>query len=250
MQLGEDLSLGYAVNHPVFGERPQRAPIPAGAYVSLAAIGTSVSADNLRVLQTRVEDTKTTLESSNTTAIAALGREDLLGDMFYAGTLGYFAQLTSLAQLLGIASRANTQLLPSMGTYGYIPDVSYFFGVPRSIDPGGVVMDLPLINSNIRVHDGDTESNKSAVMQTGVLSSTLEHVIPEQMFTDEDNPGEAISAVKALQKATAAGQRIYQITQSNIDSVLPKIHHDADTMNEIRASVVAGKEVITHTDAA
>jgi hypothetical protein len=69
------------------------------------------------------------------------------------------------------------------------------------------------------------------------------------MFTNEQNPGEAISAVKALQKANAQGQRIYHITQANQATILPNIHHHPDTMDEIRNALNAGKEVITHTDA-
>jgi hypothetical protein len=40
--------------------------------------------------------------------------------------------------------------------------------------------------------------------------------VPELLFVNVQNPGEAISAVKALQKASAAGQRIYQITSAYI----------------------------------
>ena len=43
-------------------------------------------------------------------------------------------------------------------------------------------------------------------LQTGILSSALEHAVPEQLFVNEQNPGEAISAVKALQKASAVRQ--------------------------------------------
>jgi len=39
--------------------------------------------------------------------------------------------------------------------------------------------------------------------------------VPEQLFVNAQNPGEAISAVKALQKASAAGQRIYRISSAN-----------------------------------
>jgi len=69
------------------------------------------------------------------------------------------------------------------------------------------------------------------------------------MFVNEQNPGEAISAVKALQKASAQGQRIYQITQANQASTLPNIHHAQATMDEIRHALNAGKQVTTHTDA-
>ena len=40
----------------------------------------------------------------------------------------------------------------------------------------------------------------------GTPASALEHAIPEQMFVTPENPGEAVSAVKALQKAAAQGQ--------------------------------------------
>jgi heme/copper-type cytochrome/quinol oxidase subunit 4 len=72
------------------------------------------------------------------------------------------------------------------------------------------------------------------------------------MFATADPDAEqpnAISAVKALQIASAQGQRIYQITQENMSTALANINHDQETMDEIEASLNAGKEVITHTDA-
>ncbi|MDD5277194.1 MAG: hypothetical protein PHR16_14065, partial [Methylovulum sp.] len=73
--------------------------------------------------------------------------------------------------------------------------------------------------------------------------------VPEQMFVNGQNPGEAISAVKALQKANAQGQRIYHITPANQATTLPNIHHDPLVMEEIRNALNAGLQVITHTDA-
>ena len=48
------------------------------------------------------------------------------------------------------------------------------------------------------------------------------------------NPGEAISAVKALQIANVQGQRIYHITHDNQTSILGNIYHDQVTMDEIK----------------
>jgi len=91
------------------------------------------------------------------------------------------------------------------------------------------------------------------LLQIGAMSSALEHIVPEQMFTDPNDtvnpPPDAISAVKALSKAQAAGQRIYHITSANQATVLPNINHDSVTMGEIQAALAVGKEVITHTDA-
>jgi hypothetical protein len=143
---------------------------------------------------------------------------------------------------LGDLFRAGTD------TFGYEPKVSTFFGIPQAIEVGGVVFDIPLLTI-VGVNDGDPIKKKQFVLQSGLLSSALEHAVPEQLFVNAQNPGEAISAVKALQKANAAGQRIYHITQANQSTILSNIHHDVDTMTEIRNALNAGKEVITHTDA-
>ena len=176
-----------------------------------------------------------------------MGREDLLGDLFHAGGLGYYAQLTALSHLMGLQADAQYTLAAGIGTFGYEPKVSYFFGFPRSIQPGGVALDIPLIQVTAS-NDGDAAKKKQYTLQTGILSSALEHAVPEQLFTNAQNPGEAISAVKAIQKASAAGQRIYHITPANQSAILGNIHHDSDTMTDIRNALNAGKEVITHTD--
>jgi hypothetical protein len=38
--------------------------------------------------------------------------------------------------------------------------------------------------------------------------SAMEHLVPEMMFSTEENPAHGISAVKALQLAAAEGQKI------------------------------------------
>jgi len=98
---------------------------------------------------------------------------------------------------------------------GYEPNVDYFFGVPRAITIGGAVMNIPILNITATDSPPSTaaEDKKSYILQIGMLSSALEHAVPEQLFTtDRTNPADAISAVKALSKANAQGQRIYHIT--------------------------------------
>ncbi len=75
-----------------------------------------------------------------------------------------------------------------------------------------------------------------------MMTSALEHQIPEQFFTNEDNPGEAVSAVKALAVAAQQGQKIYQITQANINTALPQLTIEQSVKDEIAASVAVGKE--------
>ena len=104
------------------------------------------------------------------------------------------------------------------------------------------------IGNYVGTHQTDAQAKAQFNQQIGMISSALEHAVPEQMFTSAENPGEAVSAVKAIAKAQAEGQRIYHITPQNQASVLPNLHHDAATMDEIKAALAVGKEVTTHTD--
>lgn len=130
-----------------------------------------------------------------------------------------------------------------------MPKVNYSFGFPTSITPGGIEMDLDTITIAAADTNATKEGRKQIVQQAGMISSALEHAIPEQMFVNAANPGEAISAVKAISKAAQAGQRIYTINQANMATVLPNINHSSFVMGEITTALNAGYEVITHTDA-
>ncbi|MEW8049456.1 MAG: transglutaminase domain-containing protein [Candidatus Thiodiazotropha sp.] len=251
MQLGEELDFITQIKFPHRSLPGRTYKVIAGSYLSVNVIAGSVSPQKLTDLQASLEQTKLTLESADQTQIAALTREELLGDMFYAGSLGYYAQLLALSHIAGLTQKGHYQLAAGYGTVGYEPNVNYFFGFPRAITPGGVSFDIPMIHITAN-GDGGAEKNKLFNIQIGIVSSALEHATPELMFASQ-NPDEpqpdAISAVKALQKATAAGQRIYHITQADMVEALPNIHHNSDVLAEIRASLNAGKEVITHTNA-
>ncbi|MEW8000817.1 MAG: transglutaminase domain-containing protein [Candidatus Thiodiazotropha endolucinida] len=250
MSLGEELDFvtGIRFAHKTMPSRTYK--VIAGSYLSVNVIAGSVSTQKLTDLQTALEATQQILESNDQAQFAALSREELLGNMFYAGTLGYYAQLQAMSYIVGLGSKGHYQLVAGIGTIGYEPNVNYFFGFPRAIQPGGISFDIPIIYSTA-MGDGDIENKRQFSTQVGFISSVLEHATPEQMFASED-PNDpqpnAISAVKALQIASAEGQRIYQITQANMSTALPNIHHDQETMDEIRASLNAGKLVITHTD--
>ncbi len=248
MRLGEELDFTTQVKFAYQSLPPRVYKVAAGSYLNVNIIAGNVSPKKLQTLQDRLEQTNAILETNDPTQIAVLTDENLLGDMFYSGSLGYYAQLLSLSNILGLQQSAHYQLAAGNGTIGYEPKVNYFFGFPRAIETGVVVFDIPIVTIQ-GMNDGVKEKQKEFIIQTGVLASTLEYTTPEQMFADTNNLSGAISAVKALSKASAAGQRIYQVTQANQTTVLPNIHHDYATMAEIRAALDAGKEVITHTDA-
>jgi len=248
MTLGEDLNLVTRVTYPTTSVPAHTQTVVAGSFLVVNAVAANVAVPVLEALRTRLEATRDVLETLDPAQYATLTREDLLGDLFQAGSLGYFAQLIGLAHIAGLQSGGQFRLGAGLGTIGYEPDVSYLFGIPRAIEPGGVALDTPM--HMISAVDGtDVERQRQFNLQLGLLSSALEHTVPEQMFGTEEQPADAISTVRALQKANAQGQRIYHVTPENMNTTLPNIGHDAATMDEIRMALTVGREVITHTAA-
>jgi hypothetical protein len=251
MRLGYDLTYYFNTTFPGRDTKRMQYALPAGSFVALANVAGNVSGQALIDLQTSIETTKAKLESNDQNQIGTLTREDLLGDMFQAGTLGYYAQYLALSHLSGLQQKAYHYLAGGVGSVGYEPNVDTFFGLPRAITPGGVALNIPIINV-VGTDSTDATKKKDYLLQIGILSSALEHAVPEQMFADQDpnTPApDAFSAVKAISKAGAQGQRIYHLTPANRNTTLPNIHHDSATNSEISSALSVGKEVITHTSA-
>ena len=134
------------------------------------------------------------------------------------------------------------------GIYGYLPKVNYFFSIPTAVKPGAIEMDLFNISTDTKALDAAKQKRYDYLVTMGTFSSALEHEIPEQTFVLVKNAGEAISAVKVLEKASLSGQRIYQITPDNQAVILPNLNHSPQVMREISDALNAGKNVITHTN--
>ncbi|MFO7604136.1 MAG: transglutaminase domain-containing protein [Gammaproteobacteria bacterium] len=248
MGLGTEMTLRVTIQRPGKPGNSAESIVPAGAYVALVSVGGSVSSERLTNLQTQLTTTRTPLESGDPAQLASINREDILGDMFYAGVMGYFAHYLSIGRVASLLYGAKQNLLPSVGIYGHLPKVNYFFSIPTAVETGAVEMDLFNISTTTVAQDADKQKRFNFMIATGTLLSTLEHAAPEQMFTSASNPGEAISAVKALSIASAAGQQIYQLTKQNWATVLPNINLSSEVIGEITAALNAGKNVITHTD--
>ncbi|MHB1142348.1 MAG: transglutaminase-like domain-containing protein [Sulfuricaulis sp.] len=248
MRLGEILNFYYGIDRVNGqGSHSYTYPVVAGSYLSVAVVGGSVSPMVLNNLRAKLIDTQTKLASDDAALIGALNREDILGDMFQAGTLGYFGQYLALSHIASQPQKARHELPSAYGTLGYEPNVQTLFGFPRAITLGGVAVNVRL-QWVIDSLDGDTTKRPQLSLQTGMLSSALEHSVPEQLFSTPDEIAEGVSAAKALQLASQQGQRIYHVTSQNKAQTLSNLHLDSLAMNEITQALAVGKEVIAHTD--
>ncbi|NND83359.1 MAG: transglutaminase domain-containing protein [Gammaproteobacteria bacterium] len=247
MRLGREINLSYQLSGPLATYAPYHYSVVAGSYLNVPLVAQSVSPEILIDLQARVEETRTILEAADPVQLATLSRDAILGDLFYAGGLGYFAQYSGLSHIAALQSNGSHKLEFGYGSYGYEPNVSTFFGVVRGIKTGGAAMNIRLANT-VQSNLGEQDTRVQMKFQAGLLSSALEHAVPEQMFSDPANPTDGVSAVKALQIAASNGQKIYQIDDSNLNAALNDITLDPAVEAEIRESVNNGLTVITHSD--
>lgn len=100
--------------------------------------------------------------------MASLNREDVLGDMFQAGTLGYWGEYIALAYVAGLPQGVKHNLAAGFGSLGYEPNVSYFFGFPRAITPGGIGVNVWVADANADT-DGSVDRRKNFRLQAGLL---------------------------------------------------------------------------------
>ncbi|RKZ84914.1 MAG: hypothetical protein DRR16_13395 [Candidatus Parabeggiatoa sp. nov. 3] len=197
-----------------------------------------ISAKQLETVKTRMEIVKTKLEAQQ---FEGLTKDGIIGDMLYAGALSYFAANDVNLKMLNKGKQALAYRQPSAGTFSTSLDPIYSFGVPRQVKMSGIRVDMDTVAQSLWSKNNDVQIANRIGKQVGMMSSAWEHRIPEMLFTNEENPGEAVSAVKALAIASAEGQRIYQVTSKNVNAVLPVLNISSEVKDEILASVAVGK---------
>ena len=103
--------------------------------------------------------------------------------------------------------------------------------------------------SSIRVNKNNNRERWVAFNRAiGARMSAMEHLVPEEMYSADDNPAHGISAVKALQLAAAEGQKIWTVTQSNLNQAMAALNLSSAVEADIRNAVRTGKEVSAHED--
>jgi hypothetical protein len=122
-------------------------------------------------------------------------------------------------------------------------NINETFGVPTSAGPKGMMIDVDRILQTVFSKDGSMDKVKQYMLSSGAMSSTLEHAIPEALFSTPTNPVQGISAVKTINAANDQRIPIYVVNQSNINTTLPLLQLNPDVKTDIQNAVNAGKIV-------
>jgi len=85
--------------------------------------------------------------------------------------------------------KTNFELVGSSGIIGYKPQITKRFGLPTGLSAGGMSCDI------VDTHMVDNSSNDQtkavqANQQLGMIGSSLEHLVLEQLFATDTSAGE------------------------------------------------------------
>jgi hypothetical protein len=213
--------------------------LAVGQYHAIGLDLQGMSGEQLRKLGSNMEATITKLEQvdSNPAGIVGLTKHDVVGDQLQATILGYFAMNDAFDELFGMRANAHLYRMPSYGKFGLSVETVYSWGVPRSVHVRGVVMDVDFMLALVGSDDGDQVKKVALNQMTGVKNSIFEHLVPDMMFGVNEESPSGISAVRAIQIASAEGQKIFLITSDNLDQALSSIELNSSTEREIRDAV-------------
>lgn len=244
MRLGEDLLFVFDPHFVTAGVKPFSYHLPAGSYLSVAVFGGSISPREVELNALQLKQVQQAVQAPGNLAAESLTRDELLGYQYRGALLDYYGLYQLNSEILIEKQGGYFAMAAGLGTFGYEPEVDTFFGVPRTLRPGSSVFNVPIVNI-VGTSAGDFGLNRSITMGIGMLSSALEHAVPEQL--DPGTP--AISAAKALQTATLEGRQIIGADRSNVEAALSRSTLDSAAQAEVRAAVAAGKAAVLHTGA-
>ncbi|ETW93874.1 MAG: hypothetical protein ETSY1_37320 [Candidatus Entotheonella factor] len=240
--LGQVLASTSALYDPRQGwQEFDNTPPVAGEYRVIGVDAAGVTPAKILEIQDQLLASQALLEAQE---LANFDNDGLAGDLLHSGLMNYFASHDRIDRVVSVLNGMITYRQPSFGSLTLKAQPLFLFGVPILVSFPGVELDITRLVSTIVSETSSPLEQFSYVLQSGVRQFAMEHLIPELLYTDEANPGEAVSAVKALAVASAQGQKIYTITSENADQALPELNIDPNVTDEIRHAAAADKFVI------
>ena len=244
--LGQELALTFKITDPSHGVQTYSKAVAGGSYIALGVIGGGVPSATVNARANALLNISNKLETASPENVLGFTRDQFIGELLHSGLSSYFAQYQAVGQLTAQTQGWHMQLTTSAGSFGYIPTVSYLFGLPHALTEGGWLIDLDRVGF-ISNTDGDGKDSLASLnFQLGGLASALEHAMPEQMLSPGKIIGEGVSTVSVLHKAVREGQRVHHLTPENRGDHPLELTHDPKVLQEIERALYAGREVVVH----
>lgn len=166
--------------------------------------------------------------------------------MLYSNVLSYFALNNVQDELSARSADIVTYRAPSLGLFRTQLVPLYQWGVAKEVSFPGMVMDIDQMKTVTISKDFDLDKYRAFNQSQGTRYSYMEGFVPEQFFSTDEAPAQAVSAVSAISQASAEGQKILTITPDNQALTLPLLTIDQIAKDEIMAGLNAGMIITTH----
>jgi RHS repeat-associated protein len=208
----------------------------AGDYHAVAIDAQGIVAGQLNSAKARLNSLQAKLAAGQS---AALSRDDVSGELLYQGALAYFATMDANGAVFQRAAGVVEQRLPSYGRAVAQVQPEMVLGIVNNVTFPGVVLDIDRVSSAVASLSAGTDSG-AYVGQANQRNAAYAHQVLARMFTSVKQPGMAVSPVRSLAMAAAAGQTVYAVTGANSASVLPQLTLSASAGADLENDTAAG----------
>lgn len=204
----------------------------AGAYYAVAM---DLQGINENVLGKRNYQLNTNVLSETA---GTLGNDDLIGEHLFILATTYFLANDKIYK--SGAKLYNTTMLKTIseGITSFTLTVSHVFSTPTAAMPSGINIDVALEGVVVNARDGNINKEKAYMDMLGLVGSYHEHDIFEKI-----DRFSSVSAVRALQVASANGIPIHRINAANMAEILTSLQVSPEIKTDIQNAINAGKEV-------
>jgi transglutaminase-like putative cysteine protease len=233
------VSTGYTQNFRIVYRSPGFAsdvvenPVAVGG---LSTVALDLGDKSLAQIRARGNATAALRDGTTTENILTDARGgEMLGIM---GEL-YFARNDQYNAIIGSLTGVHQQRGLSGAIVAMALRTRYVAGFPVSTKLSGVSFDVDQDVTSVTNLTGNADALRAYARASGVNTSLSEGQILELMFKSP-----AASTTRVLSVATGQGIPIFQVDQSNVDTVVPQLELPESTTRDIRAAVAQGATVV------
>jgi uncharacterized protein YeaC (DUF1315 family) len=207
-------------------------PVTAGGIYSISFDFGKIDAEELEVIQERIAKIK------NTATEATIYTDEVMGEILNSVGKAYFAQLDGINSAIASSMNVSAVRQVSEAMTGYQPTVKYMFGVPVEVSGGSFYIDVDHDVVGVTSLDNNRENEIAYMLNSGVVGSSMEHVIHEQIFKVP-----SVSSIKIITEANLRGIPVYSIAKDDIGKI-NELNVSSSVKTDIRNAVNSGKIVI------
>ncbi|GEM_PF-1138719 len=207
-------------------------PVTAGGIYSISFDFGKIDAEELEVIQERIAKVK------DTATEASIYTDEVMGEILNSVGKAYFAQLDGINSVIARSMNVSAIRQVSEAMTGYQPTVKYMFGVPVEVSGGSFYIDVDHDVVGVTSLDNNRENEIAYMLNSGVVGSSMEHVIHEQIFKVP-----SVSSIKIIAEANSRGIPVYSIAKDDIGKI-NELNVSSYVKTDIRNSINSGKIVI------